>query len=81
VLLGGIDVLVTGGLIGGGAEALHKLMMVVTSGLDATRRRIATSGPTRGYLTAAAARLPARARFSSSSRASTSSSDRSAGQP
>jgi hypothetical protein len=40
VLLGGIDVLVTGGLIGGGAEALHKLMMVVTSGLDATRRRI-----------------------------------------
>lgn len=44
LLLHAIDVLVTGGLIGGGADALHKLMNVLTKFLEETRRSLARGG-------------------------------------
>ena len=34
------DVVITGGLIGGGSEGIHKLVVVITDSLDATRQRV-----------------------------------------
>ena len=36
------DIVVTGGLIGGGADGIHKLVSVITDFLDQTRAKIRT---------------------------------------
>ena len=39
VVFHGVDILVTGGLIGGGSEGIHKLVTLITDFLDQTRAR------------------------------------------
>jgi hypothetical protein len=34
------DILITGGLIGGGSEAIHKIMVLITDTLDQTRKNV-----------------------------------------
>lgn len=38
-----VDILITGGLIGGGSDALHKVMALITDALDQTRQRVTTA--------------------------------------
>jgi cytochrome b subunit of formate dehydrogenase len=40
-----IDIFVTGGLLGGGAEGIHRLVSVITDFLDFTRKRIQAQTP------------------------------------
>lgn len=42
-LFAALDVLITGGLIGGGSEGIHKLVSLITDFLDETRDRMKTS--------------------------------------
>lgn len=40
-----LDILISGGIIGGGSEAIHKLMNVITEFLDATAKRVKNPQP------------------------------------
>jgi hypothetical protein len=35
-----VDILITGGLVGGGSEAIHKIMVLITDTLDQTRKNV-----------------------------------------
>ena len=40
VLFHSVDILITGGLIGGGSEGIHKVVVLITDFLDRTRERV-----------------------------------------
>ena len=44
-LLNMADILVTGGLLGGGSDGIHKLVSVITDFLDKTRQNINAPPP------------------------------------
>ena len=50
-----VDVLITGALVGGGADGLHKIVSIFTDFADSTRGRVAGNAPSVAPAPAAAA--------------------------